>query len=172
MLHDLDEFKICKDIALEYEYVYYPKHPNAHKSGKIYLHRLIMENYLNRYLKEDEIIHHIDENRSNNNIENLELTTQSEHTHYHHPKMQNKICEECKNKFEPSKSWSKFCSRKCYEENRLSYIPSKEELESLIWTKPTTKIAWDYGVSGVAVGKWCKRYGITKPPRGYWAKKE
>jgi hypothetical protein len=49
--------------------------------------------------------------------------------------------------------------------------PSKEELEKMIWTKPTTHIAKDFGVSDKAVEKWCKSYGIEKPPRGYWAKK-
>ena len=29
----------------------------------------------------------------------------------------------------------------------------------------------DLGVSGRAVGKHCKKYGIKKPPRGYWQKK-
>jgi len=49
--------------------------------------------------------------------------------------------------------------------------PSKEELEKLVWEKSTEKIAKDLGVSGVAIAKWCKIYGITKPPRGYWAKR-
>ena len=46
--------------------------------------------------------------------------------------------------------------------------PSKETLEKLIWTKPSTKIAQEFGVSGKAIEKWCKAYGISKPPRGYW----
>lgn len=48
--------------------------------------------------------------------------------------------------------------------------PSKEELEKLIWEKPTTHIAKDFNVSDKAVEKWCKKYGISKPPRGYWVK--
>ena len=47
---------------------------------------------------------------------------------------------------------------------------SKEELEVLIWEKPTTHIAKDFGVSDSLVVRWCKRYGISKPPRGYWTK--
>ena len=49
--------------------------------------------------------------------------------------------------------------------------PSKEELEKLVWEKPTLQIAKDFGVSDKAVEKWCKTYGIEKPPRGYWVKK-
>lgn len=46
--------------------------------------------------------------------------------------------------------------------------PTKEELESLVWRKPMKKIAAQYGVKDNSVRKWCKRYGITWPPFGYW----
>ena len=49
--------------------------------------------------------------------------------------------------------------------------PCKEELEKLLWEKPTTHLAKNFNVSGKAIEKWAKIYGITKPPRGYWAKK-
>lgn len=49
---------------------------------------------------------------------------------------------------------------------------SKIELEQLIWEQPTTHIAKQYNVSDKAVEKWCKKYGISKPPRGYWTKKK
>lgn len=45
-----------------------------------------------------------------------------------------------------------------------------KELETLVWSKPTKIIADVFGVSDVAVGKRCKKYGISKPPRGFWAK--
>jgi hypothetical protein len=48
--------------------------------------------------------------------------------------------------------------------------PSKEELEKLLWEKPTTQIAKQFGVSDVSIGKWAKAYGLAKPPRGYWSK--
>jgi transcription elongation factor Elf1 len=49
--------------------------------------------------------------------------------------------------------------------------PSKDVLKKMVWEKPTTHIAKDFGVSDKAIEKWCKAYGIDKPPRGYWAKK-
>jgi len=49
--------------------------------------------------------------------------------------------------------------------------PTKEELHKLVWSKPTTHIAKQFDVSDKAIGKWCKAYGIDKPPRGYWTKK-
>ena len=46
--------------------------------------------------------------------------------------------------------------------------PTKEELSRLVWEKPTRHLAEDFGVSDKAIEKWCKAYGIQKPPRGYW----
>ena len=50
--------------------------------------------------------------------------------------------------------------------------PSKEELEKLLWEKPTTHIAKDLGVSDKAVEKHIKKLNLTKPPRGYWVKQK
>ena len=46
-------------------------------------HRLEMMKHLGRELTENEIVHHIDHNKCNNNIENLQLMTQSEHAKLH-----------------------------------------------------------------------------------------
>lgn len=50
--------------------------------------------------------------------------------------------------------------------------PSKNELTKLVWEKPTVLLGLDFGVSDKAIEKWCKAYGIQKPPRGYWAKEK
>lgn len=49
---------------------------------------------------------------------------------------------------------------------------SRDELYKLVWSKPVVKIAIDFGVSDVAVGKICKKLNIPKPGLGYWAKKQ
>ena len=49
---------------------------------------------------------------------------------------------------------------------------SRNELYKLVWSKPVVKIAKDFGISDVAVGKICKKMNIPKPGLGYWAKKE
>jgi len=53
---------------------------------------------------------------------------------------------------------------------RKTIRPSKEELEKLLWEKPTIKIAEQFNVSDKAIEKWSKSYNINKPPRGYWMK--
>jgi very-short-patch-repair endonuclease len=45
-----------------------------------------------------------------------------------------------------------------------------EDLQIELWLKSTVKIAKELGVSDKAVEKFCKKSGLTKPPRGYWAK--
>lgn len=58
------------------------KHPMYGKYARA--HRLIIEKYLGRYLKSFEIIHHIDEDKWNNKLKNLCLTSESGHTNIHH----------------------------------------------------------------------------------------
>lgn len=50
------------------------------KTGYVLEHRLVMEQHLGRYLEPHEVIHHIDGDPTNNNIENLQLfSSQQEH---------------------------------------------------------------------------------------------
>jgi Zn-dependent peptidase ImmA (M78 family) len=43
-------------------------------------------------------------------------------------------------------------------------------LRVAVWSEPVTAIAESFGVSDKAIEQRCKRLGIVKPPRGYWAK--
>lgn len=48
---------------------------------------------------------------------------------------------------------------------------TRQEFYDLVWSKPITHIAKDFGLSDVAIHKICKKHGIPNPPLGYWAKK-
>lgn len=51
--------------------------------GRKFQHRIIMERRLGRELRDDEVIHHIDHDKTNNDISNLVVMTRSEHTRLH-----------------------------------------------------------------------------------------
>jgi hypothetical protein len=60
-----------------------PKHPKANAKGLYPLHRVLMENKLGRLLTSEEFVHHIDENKTNDSPDNLELMTRSAHAAHH-----------------------------------------------------------------------------------------
>lgn len=66
-----------------YELVHMPKHPCAPRNGYMREHRLVMELHLGRTLKKEEYVHHINNDKSDNRIENLYLTNMSEHMSIH-----------------------------------------------------------------------------------------
>lgn len=67
----------------DYLYAKVPNHPNRTKNNYVLLHRVIMENHINRLLLPTEIVHHIDENKFNNDISNLRLMDSKEHNRMH-----------------------------------------------------------------------------------------
>ena len=65
--------------------IYKPDHPNANDHGYVYEHRLVMEQKLGRLLTKDEIVDHIDRNRSNNAPDNLRVhASRSQHVKDHY----------------------------------------------------------------------------------------
>lgn len=67
-----------------YVYVKKPDHPRALRVGDYVLeHILVAEDYIGRYLREGEIIHHINGIKDDNRVCNLYITSPREHLKMH-----------------------------------------------------------------------------------------
>lgn len=49
-------------------------------------------------------------------------------------------------------------------------IITRRDLYDLVWSKPMTALAEEFGISDRGLAKTCNRHRIAVPPRGYWAK--
>lgn len=62
-----------KNISTEgYVRIHMPNHPNSSNSY-VYEHRYQMEQYIGRLLEPSEVVHHINGDKTDNSIENLQL---------------------------------------------------------------------------------------------------
>jgi len=159
-------------------YIYFldKEHPLAYQpDGLVYYHRHVASIKIGRWLTQEEIVHHIDENRANNSFDNLQIMSRSEHAKLHHPIKWNnsdRNCPTCNCLFLPICDEQIYCSNNCVSKSQIKFEVTKEELSQLIWQMPTTKVGELFDVSDKAIEKRCKKLGIEKPPRGYWAREK
>jgi hypothetical protein len=134
-------------------------------------------------------IDHIDGDGTNNNINNIQFLCPNCHrqktikfetpllfgkeekiklaTKTYNKNRTSKLCPNCSKKINRS-------SKQCMSCAKIGLFkiewPDKDVLEKLLWEKPTVQIGKELGVSDKAIEKHIKKLGLTKPPRGYWAK--
>lgn len=152
------------------------------------VHVRVAEEKLGRRIGKSEVVHHIDEDKANNDPENiLVFRTAGDHVR-HHAKIETEMfqtrdgsyvvckvqrtCPHCERLFEPDNDRNVHCSLICSvaanslrAQERIigGKRPSKETLETDINTMPMTHVGEKYGVSDNAVRKWAKNLGIEVP---------
>jgi 5-methylcytosine-specific restriction endonuclease McrA len=60
--------------------IYEPTHPSCGISGRVLEHRWVVEQFLGRYLTTREQVDHINQDKTDNRIENLQLLSPEAHT--------------------------------------------------------------------------------------------
>lgn len=86
----------------DYIYEYCPEHPKANRDGRVRQHRLIVERNYDKFdpnyfihigdlhiLKDEYIVHHINKDKFDNRIENLQILTNKEHSKLHQLELKN-----------------------------------------------------------------------------------
>ena len=159
-------------------YVSNKRYPAVWVDGKnVRIHTIIMERKLGRPLRPKEVVHHIDGDVSNYAEDNLMcFATNSDHVGFHKGNeiyfddegvahcilksiringTQYKPCPICGELMTHQASMCKNCYS--YRSQRPSQETLQQDLDTL---KRFNLIGQKYGVSGNAVKKWCKQYGI------------
>lgn len=142
-------------------------------SGKrtLYIHRLVYTTYIGS-IPSDMEVNHIDHNKSDNSMDNLELVTHSENLKKAVLHYGNKLaprCKQCGRRIYSKKPNTVYCYKcaKTYDESLYTHPkkykyehPSKEVLWELIKTKPFVEIGRMYGVTDNAIRKLAKSYNL------------
>ena len=148
-------------------------HHRSRKNGYVFEHILIAEKMLSREIKINEHVHHINKNKLDNRVKNLQVMTHGEHTKEHSKDRRKGVyisCEMCGKQFYSKQSHAKiarFCSARC---NGISSnigklndkgITREKLINVLIKNKGDKKESAKFlGVHWSTIYKKIKRYGV------------
>lgn len=142
------------------------------------IHRDVMEKKLGRKLLPTEVVHHIDENKKNNNPNNLLVfKTFSDHNRYHingiliktkdgtyisPPIYYTFKCKQCGEIFKTPKKDAIFCSNKCHRDYlRIDIKPTREEMIHKLKRETLKNISKEYNVCYETTKSWISKYHIS-----------
>jgi len=150
------------------------RHPlakvNGRKTGLVDIARHIVSVRRGTWLQAGEIVRFFDGDARNFARENLLVVTRSTLAAIRNPKA-NLNCAVCNTPFTESQSHAvrrSTCSVECSAIFRRKFDVTVDELQVMVWDTSTAQVAATFNVSDKAVEKRCLKFGITKPPRGYW----
>lgn len=161
-----------------YKDLYVPNSDKTRANKNILEHRKKASLILGRDIKSTEVVHHIDENPGNNDLNNLMVfKSQADHRRFHSghyselrqqnnvweclPIKYNKICPNCHKEFCANNPRAVYCSLECcWSSKKVVPRLPKEILLQQVIKDGYSKTGRRYGVSGTTIKKWCKKYGI------------
>ena len=166
-----------------YPIIYNPSNKHANHDGYMYEHIYVAEQKLGRELTNEEVVHHRDLNRNNNNPNNLIIfKTKADHSSFHaHGCNEQLLLELEDGTYTVSylkKNICPICGKikdrhaelciSCYKvqgaHNRKINISelSRDKLKGLIRTISFVQIGQMYNVSDNAIRKWCDVYNLPR----------
>ena len=177
--HDIANLPVYKD-GKGYDRVRLPDHPYAQAGlGYIFVHRLVVENELGRFLDPKEVVHHKNEIPDDNRSENLALFPSTAEHVAHHKRLPSPPADELQclvHKMVLSKVAEHYgvavvTIQRWAREHRVR-VPSggarrvktpapREQLLSLLGQYSVPDTAEQLGVGDGLVRKWMRQYGIN-----------
>lgn len=180
---------MSKPGSKPYKWVNTPKgHPQITKKGLMQEHRLVAEQIIGRILKPEEVVHHIDEDTLNNNIDNLMIFAKArDHNAFHggaptwsndglvwhsssviHPK----VCEICNKIYIPQTKVerSRFCSKECQNKSQIKIQEHDiKEIQNILTINHgnVSKVARMFGVTPNCIINRLKRAGVPYHSKDY-----
>lgn len=166
-----------------YKMLYMPEHHRADSTGCVYEHVVVAEQKIGRQLAENEVVHHIDENKSNNSPENLMVFANiAEHTAYHNTheayqengvwfsqrKRQIIECAYCRKQFIPKENGIKYCSHECASKSNRKLIDIEQVVNIVKECNGNMTAAGKIlNVSSNAIVKFLKKNNLPYRSRDY-----